>query len=236
MAYTYNTFVTSLANLLVVPPTDPNFITVLPNIIDDAEQRIYRELDLLNTLYRDSSAALVTGNRNFNLPTSIGIFLVVDLINVITPSGTTNPELGTRNQLLNVSRARLDFLYPSSTGATIPKYFSMINQGTIAVGPWPDANYRVEVLGTQRPAPLSVSNPTTMLSLYLPDLFFAASMVFASGYQLNFSAMSDAPQQSVSWESHYQQLKGSAATEEASKKITTLGARGAVMATPTAGR
>ena len=44
MTLTYSSYVTDLANLLVVPPTDANYLTVLSNIIDDTEQRIYREL------------------------------------------------------------------------------------------------------------------------------------------------------------------------------------------------
>ena len=37
---TYNTFTTSLANMIVVPVNDPAYVTALPNIIDDAEQRL----------------------------------------------------------------------------------------------------------------------------------------------------------------------------------------------------
>lgn len=47
MSYNYTQYVQDLANLLVVPSTDPNFLVVLPNIIDDAEQKIKERLDEL---------------------------------------------------------------------------------------------------------------------------------------------------------------------------------------------
>ena len=64
MSLTYATFVSSLANMLVIPATDTNYLAVIPNVIDDAEQRIYRELDLLATIVRDSSGTLTANSRS----------------------------------------------------------------------------------------------------------------------------------------------------------------------------
>lgn len=214
----YSDYVTQLANLLPVPASDGGFVIALPDIINDAEQRLYRELDLLNTIVRDASAALVSGNRNFALPTTQGIFLVVENMNAITPATQANPDNGTRNPLLPASKDFLDAMFPSGAGAGVPQYFAPITQGEYIVGPWPDANYQVEVVGTQRPAPLSATNTHTLLTDYFPDLFIAASMVFACGYQQNFSAMGDNPASAVTWESHYKSLFGSAAVEEMRKK------------------
>lgn len=220
---TYDTFVSSLANLMPTVTSDPGFVTVLPNIIDDAEQRLYRELDLLNTSVRDPSAALIAGNRNFTSPTTQGVFIVTDEVNVITPAGTTDPDQGTRNQLVPASEEVLNALYPSVSGSTIPQFFAMVDQGTMIVGPWPDAAYQVEVVGTQRPAPLSSSNTTTLLSVYFSDLMIAASMVFAAGYMKNFGAASDDPKMASTWESHLQVLLKSATTEEARKIFAAEG-------------
>lgn len=218
---TYTDFVNDLANLLVVPASDTGFQTVLPNIIDDAEQRLYRELDLIETSVRDSSATLATGTRNFTLPSASGTFVVTEELNVITPVGTSNPELGTRVALVPTSEEMLNMLWPSSTGSTVPQYFAMVNQNLAIVGPWPDAAYNVEAVGTIRPLPLSSSNTTTILSTFFPDLMIAASMVFGAGYQKNFGAAVDDPKAAVTWESHLQMLLKSAATEEARKKFTS---------------
>jgi hypothetical protein len=219
---TYNTFVTSLANMLPVSPVDPYYVQVLPNIIDDAEQRLYRELDLLSTVVT-ATGELTGGSRKFTLPTGSGTFVVVEEMNVITPAGTTNPELGDRVPLLPVSKEYLDVVYPSSAGEGVPAYFAPISQQDWILGPWPDAPYTVEVVGTIRPAPLSQSNQTTFLSQYLPDVFLAAALVFASGYQQNFSTMGDNPQQSITWESHVQKLIESAKVEEIRKKFGSQG-------------
>lgn len=61
MALTYNQFTTDLANFIVVPVNDPAFVIALPNIIDDAEQRLYRELDLLSTLVMAAQLATPVG-------------------------------------------------------------------------------------------------------------------------------------------------------------------------------
>ncbi len=223
MSLTYTTYVSSLANLLPVAASDPGFVAVLPNIIDDAELRLYRALDLTDSSVRDSSSTLTTLTRNFNLPTSIGTFIVCDEINIITPVGTTNPELGTRNALVPTNPETLNVLWPSVNGSTIPQYFAIIDQDSIIVGPWPDAAYTVEVVGTQRPAPLSAINPTTPLSIFFPDLLIAASMVFAAGYMKNFGSGSDDPKMATSWESHLQALLTDAKTEEARKIFTSQG-------------
>lgn len=225
MSLTYATLTTSVANFLVVPITDPNFISALPNIIDDGEQRAYRDLDLLNTVYRDSSVALTPGNRNFieAASASNGPFLVTQQLNVITPAGTTNPDLGTRNPLLPSTKEMLDFLYPSAVASGVPQYFAPINQNSFIVGPWPDQGYTVEVVGTQRPAPLSPTNTTTLLSTYFTDVFFAACLACGYGYLKDYGAASDDPQSGMSWEKKYQGQLKSAIVEEARKRFQAQG-------------
>ena len=109
MALTYNQFTTDLANFIVVPVTDAAFVLALPNIIDDAEQRLYRELDLLSTRVT-ATGALTANDRRFSLPTSNGTFVVTEQFNAITPYTTTDPDLGTRNPLTPCSKEVLDVL------------------------------------------------------------------------------------------------------------------------------
>jgi hypothetical protein len=222
---TYTQTINSLSNLLVVPVSDSGFQLALPNIFDDAEQRLYRELQLLNTVVRDSSIAFTTNMRTFNLPSAQGTFYVVDSIYAITPAGTVNPDLGTHNYLTPASRSFIDALFPSSVGSGVPQYFAPTTQNAFVVGPWPDQAYQAEVVGTVRPPVLSTTNVTTLLSWYFPDLWIAACMVFGTGYQQNFGASGavDNPAMAVNWESHLQTLLKSAETEEAMKKFTSQG-------------
>lgn len=220
---TYDSYVASIANLLVVPTSDEGFQQALPNIIDDAELRIYRDLDLLATSVTDATDAVTAGVRNFSLPSTNGTFVVVETINIITPAGTTDPEQGTRNPVMPVSLEALNMMFPSSSGSAAPVYFARYNENSVAFGPWPNGAYQVEVIGTIRPTALSSTNVTTVLSVYFPDLFVAASMVFGAGYQKNFGSAVDDPKAAVTWESHYQALLGSADVEEGRKKFEGAG-------------
>lgn len=232
MSLTYTTWVATLANLTITDAADPNFVQILPECIDYAEQRMYRELDLLNTVTRQTGT-LSTGTRTFNLPTTSGRFVVTNGFNVITPSSATIPDNGTRNQLVPTSRDVLDVLWPSTTGATLPTLYAMITDQQIIVGPAPDAAYTIECIGTIRPTPLSADNPTTFLTAYLPDLFISASMIFMSGYTKNFGSQADDPKMAQSWQSQYD-LQFASANVESQRARYASGAWGSLAPTPIA--
>lgn len=222
MTYTYDTYTQALCTLMVTSTADASFVAIQPSIIDYAEQRIYRELDLQDTQVTVPSQ-LTANDRNLTLPSSAGTFIVTDYITVYTPVGTTSSN-GTRNVLVPASRETIDTLFPSAViGTSIPQMFAMVNATEATLGPSPDQAYSVDVVGTVRPTPLSSSNQTTILTSYLPDLFIAASMVFASGYMRNFGAQADNPQMSQSWETQYQTLKQSADFEAARQKFAGWG-------------
>jgi len=218
---TYATYKTALATLSVVPETDPNWLAVLPDAIDYAELRIYRDLDLLSTVQTLSTFATTANSSRVQL--TAGTFVTLQNVNVISPAGTTVPDNGTRNPVLPVSKEYIQYSWPSSTNAGIPQYFAMIDERTFSLGPWPNAAYTLEIVGTYRPDALSSSNTTTFISQYLPDLFLMASMIFVSGYQRNFGRQSDDPAMSQSYESQYQALLRGATVEEYRKKFAASG-------------
>jgi hypothetical protein len=234
---TYSQYVTEIATLAVVPETDPNFVEILPQMITYAENRIYRDLDLLETVTAISSYITSSNARTLTFP--IADFITLQEANVISPAGTTVPNNGTRNPLLPVTKEWINYTYPSSASAGLPGYFAMFNQNTIILGPWPDDAYTVELVGTFRPDSLSVSNPSTFVSTYLPDLMIMASMIYISAFQRNFvSAAANDPQMPVNYETQYQTLLKGAVVEEARKKFQSSGWTSmspALVATPTRG-
>lgn len=232
MSLNYADYVTTIANLLVVETADPAFVAILPEIIDSAEQRIYRELDILNTVVRQTGT-VTANNRTFNLPTSSGRFVVTNGINIITPAAQTNPDQGTRNQVVPISRDYVDNVWPGTTGAGVPEVYAMITDQQVIFGPAPDQTYTAEVIGTIRPTPLSAANTTTYLTLYLPDLFIAASMIFGAAWQKNFGAQADDPKMSSSWQGEYDRLFKTANVEEQRKRYAS-GAWGSLQPTPIA--
>lgn len=230
----YTSWVNQIANMVPIGSTDAGFTTMLPGAIDYAEGRCYRELNLVDTIVRDSSLTFTANSRTLTLPSAVSGssgagFVTVTGVSVITPS-TGTAATGTRNQLVRAWQTMVDFLYPSdtSTGAgSIPSIYAYVGSSAggsgrdaIIVGPPPGAAYAAELTGTIRPTALSSTNTTTFLSNYLPELFMAASMVYVSGYMRNFGAQADDPKMSQSWESQYQTLLQSAVGQETRKRYS----------------
>jgi hypothetical protein len=325
---TYSQYVTQIATMAVVAETDPAFVTILPQMITYAENRMYRDINFMftSTSLHGASFILTPGNRNLsfdinlslNLDAASGTFVVSDQINLLTgppvlnvtgvfgtgssayltysstyafsagqtivvsgmvpagyngtytvissdpgtviyantttggmtvagtidgssnPSTTTNPDLCARIPLLPTTKEFLDAVYGSSFTANRgqPQYFVPFNETLFFLGPVPDQAYPVEVVGTYRPNSLSATTPTTFISLYLPDVFIMASMIYISAYQRNFGRANDDPQMAITYESQYQALLKSALVEEARKTFESSGWSSqspATVATPSRG-
>lgn len=232
---TYNTYVTQIAEMAVVSEDDPNFQIIIPAMIQYAELRINRDLDLVSTSTsihgpefilsagnRNISLKDADGNNTIELPDGSGYFVVSEQLNLILPTGQTNPDGpdAYRQPLLPTTKEFLDAVYGSNQSANrgVPKYFAAFNETLFFVGPVPDNEYYVEIVGTFRPNAISASNTTTFISKYLPDLFVMASMIYISAYQRNFGRQSDDPQMAQSYESQYQALLKGAMVEEVRKK------------------
>lgn len=210
----YTTYVSQLETMIAMDATDVDFPTIIPAIINYAEMRIYRELDLIATVFRDTSVVLTPSNQNAALPNS---FVTVQGINILTPVGG-NPASAARTPLIPTSKEVIYALWGDPTVTAQPTMYAMVDQWNALIAPSPDLGYTIESYGTQRPAPLSASNTTTFLTTYLYDLFFAASMIFVSGYMRNFSSSGSDPQMPVNWEQQYEKLFASANVEELRKK------------------
>lgn len=214
MALTYATYLATIATLMEVDDANADFLAILPQIIDYAEGRIYRETDLINTRVADSSSTLSSNTRTFTFPVpATGRFAVVEQINIV--------ESSSRTPLRPVSREFLDLAWPTaaaSASTVRPQYYAPFTDQVIVVGPPSGATVTLEVVGTIRPTALSASTTTTYLSTYLPELLVAASMIFAAGYKMNYGAQADDPKQAVSWEAQYQSLLASVNMEDARRK------------------
>ena len=214
-----NSYVQQIATMAVVEANNADYLIILPQMITYAENRIYRDLDFLFTSISTTSYGLTAGNRQITVPA--GTFVVPEQINLITPSGTSDPNAGTRVPLLPTTKEFLDQVYGSGISANRgePKYFAPFGDFTFLVGPYPALNYTCEIVATYRPDSLSATNTTTFISLYLPDLFIMASMIYISAYQRNFGRANDDPQMAVTYEGQYQTLLKSAMMEENRKKF-----------------
>lgn len=225
MAFTYDTLKAEIQLLAQFNDADPNFDANFQSCLDYAQDRIYRELTLINTTTSYSSLVLTPSSRVLDYGAA-GIN-VLENVNIITPAGTTNPELGTRVPCVMADKVFLDWVYGSATMTGTPVNFSPFDNNTILFGPFPDMAYTVELVGTlQITSPLlqlTPTNQTTFVSTYLPDLLMAAAMIQMAGFMKDFGQQSDNPQMALSWEQVYSSLRDSASVEDARRRFMSVG-------------
>lgn len=228
MSLIYSTLVSSLNNLLQQTGSD-DFTNIIPEIIDDAEQRIYRELNFLAQRREDTTITTTSGTRDISLAVATASnCMVVEQFALFTPAGA-GPSSGTRVQLQGpVSLDFINMVWPAQSSVVAPSlyassYWAMKDDHTVTVAPTPDGSYTAGVTGVFRPAAMSSANPTTYLGTVYPDLLLSACMVFGAAYQRDFGMMSEDPAKAVSWEAHYQAEKESAMEEEARRRGESTG-------------
>lgn len=251
---TYNGYVTAVATMAVLPTqtvsgivstTDLQFNSVIPQMLNYAELRIQRDLDLLQSQVENDNYSLSGGNNLVQI--SINDFVTLQTVSVV--NGTT------KTPLLPVTKQFIQNVYTSSTLSGTPAYFAMYGGDAttygdtyqnIIVGPFPDLSYPLVLTGTIRLQSLNAnsgnstaaSNNVTWISTYLPDLLLQASMIFISQYQRNFGPTSNDPQMGATYEAQYQTLLKGAMVEEARKKFQSTGWASespAAVATPSRG-
>lgn len=245
---TYNDYVTQLGTMTVVQTqtvggivvgVDQAFNDIIPQALNYAELRIQRDCDLLPSL--TSNAYQLTPNVN-TLIISIDDFVTIQTLGV-TVGGSLMP-------LIPVSKEFLQTVYGDPAYLGQPVYFAMIGgdsatggntYNNILVGPYPDINYPVQIMGTIRLPSLykNSTDPTlsatanTFISTYLPDLLMQASMIYVSQFQRNFTPTANDPEMPGSYELQYGNLLKGALVEEARKRFAA-GAWSSMGVTPIA--
>jgi hypothetical protein len=226
------------------------FTTLAPRCIEFAELAMYRDpdLDFLATRVSDATQITQNGVRSVPIPTNItvagfsGTFVVIEGASLILPANN-RPYAGTRMPLLRTSRAFLDMVWPTESHVQAPvpyeTYYAVYSEqegppsdpdeadpnipSAILIGPTPNDAFYVEFTGTGRPNPLSITNSTTFLTTYLPDMFLMKSMEFLMLYQRDLGINANIPGSAEYYSSKYQELKVGASAEEARKKMISDG-------------
>jgi hypothetical protein len=208
--------------------TDAPARTITPQLLNYAELRAQRDLDLLPS-QASNTYTLTTGNNTLAIP--IDDFLVVQTLEVTQTSGAT---VVNATPLLPVSKEFIQNCYAGSASAGTPQYYAMVGDtfgngantnNNVMLGPVPNFAYSVRVTGTIRTPSLYTyasagiaDTRYTYISSYYPDLLMMASLIFISAYQRQFSATSDDPQMAMTYEKQYQALRLGAIAEENRKK------------------
>jgi hypothetical protein len=228
-ALTYNGLVTQVCLLSpylysmvagVVTPQAPEFTALIPMMLNYAEQRIQRDMELLNTQVMRGPYPLVVGSNQLSVPPADLLVVQDVLVNIGGVPTPMNP----------VSKSYVQTVWPSTSTPGPPKVVALqggdtLTQGltgTILIfGPPPDAPYQVNCIGESRAPTLAgfantaqAATSTTWISTWLPDLLVMACMIYVSAYQRDFGRQSDDPQMAQSYENQYETLLSGANKQE----------------------
>jgi len=128
--------------------TETNFVAAIPTFVKQAEQRIYRSVNL--PVNRKNQAGNMTdGNAYLTMPTD---FLFPLSLSITSSS----------NQifLLNKDANFIRSTYPNASTKGTPKYYGTFASDTFIIGPTPDADYVTELHYYYQPASIVDTSPS----------------------------------------------------------------------------
>jgi hypothetical protein len=230
---TYNDYVSQIATLAVVQTTtssgvvvgvDAEFNTLIPQMLNYAELRIQRDLDLLPS----QTVNTYTLNLNSNLlQIPVDDFVTVQTVGLVNGTATL--------PLLPTTKEYLQNVFNDASYTAQPVYFAMYGgdlasggntYNNIVFGPYSNSTYSISITGTIRLPSLYkfatqalAASAKTFISTYLPDMLVQASMIYISQFQRNFGPAANDPNMGPTYELQYQNLLKSAFVEEARKKF-----------------
>jgi len=174
--------------------TDSNVLTttILNDIIEHAESRIFRNADL-DVFKKYKTANLTTGDPFVAMPGATPqLFAFVRYIQIF----------GTDNVRITLEKKDTSFIneyVPNRTITGTPKYYANWDNDTLLLAPSPDATYTVELAYNAQPTGLSSSNTTTWVSNNAPEMLLYACLVEAFKFLKN-------PQMVQMYEQYYKEV------------------------------
>jgi hypothetical protein len=198
----YPQFVERLANTAIYDQADPDFLVMAAQALEAAELRVLRDLDpVIFRVRRDVVAP----------PDSSEVPLDSDVVSVrslwFDVGGGTFRRLDRRDP---------EFLDLYGGPAGVPRYWGTLDGASVRLGPAWSAGGTLRAWVTVRPALMAASNPVTWLGTWVPDLLFAAAMIFATQFQRSFGeAQAPGP---GSWDGAYTTALAGAVVEERRRK------------------
>ena len=172
MSYTYSNLKTDIRNYTEV---DSSVLSdsVLTTIVKNAENKIYREVDVDdNRFYATSN--LATGSRYVTIPSDLRIIRYVQL----TDSNGDQTYLEKRD-----TSFMAEYYNTPSTQSGLPKYYANWDANYWVVAPTPDNTYLITLAYIKQPTSITTSDSaTTYVSNKYQDLLLYACLVEAYGY------------------------------------------------------
>ena len=179
LTFTYPTLVQAIQQYTLegVSLTNTDFSAFLPTIINIAEERIIRDLNL-NIFDIEESGYLSATNPYLAIPDG---YLGIRSFRVATDFITYVP-------LKRVDITWLENYWRNVNNVSLPLYFSVfgnndgIGSGSFRFAPTPDLNYPYILRFIQRPATMSANNPETWLGDHAADCLLYACLAESMAY------------------------------------------------------
>jgi|TARA_R110001583_G_C5627803_1_gene406766 hypothetical protein len=149
--------------------TETSFVASIPTFVKQAEQRIYRSVNL--PVNRKNVAGLMTdGNKYLAVPTDFLLPLSLSLT-------SSSDQVFLLNKDANFIRST----YPNASTEGVPKYYGMFTDDTFILGPTPNANFVTELHYYYQPASI-VDSSTSWLGTNADTVLLYGSLVEAYTY------------------------------------------------------
>jgi hypothetical protein len=128
--------------------TETSFVAAIDTFIKQAEQRIYRSVNL--PVNRKNVAGTITdGNQYLSMPTDFMFPLSLSL------TSSSNQIF-----LLNKDANFIRSTYPNVSTEGVPKYYGVFDSDTFIIGPTPNADFVTELHYYYQPASIVDTSPS----------------------------------------------------------------------------
>ena len=149
--------------------TETNFVAAIPTFVKQAEQRIYRSVNL--PVNRKNVAGNMTdGNAYLTMPTDF-----------LFPLSLSITSSSNQSFLLNKDANFIRSTYPNAATKGTPKYYGVFDVDTFIIGPTPDASYTTELHYYYQPSSI-VTDSTSWLGTNADTVLLYGALIEAYSY------------------------------------------------------
>jgi len=153
--------------------TETDFSDAISTFVKQAEQRIYRSVNLpVNR--KNQSGDITDGNKYLSMPSDLLFPLSLSIYDRDTVDSN---QIFLLNKDANFIRAT----YPNASTEGVPKYYGVFDSDTFIIGPTPNTNYSAELHYYYQPASI-VTSTTSWLGTNADTVLLYGSLVEAYTY------------------------------------------------------
>lgn len=148
---------------------EATFVTNIPNFVASAENDIYQNTQI-PALRQASTASFTASNEYLTLPSDF-----------LAPYSLAVVVSGTSTYLLEKEDDYIRAAYPTRATTGVPKFYAIIDDESLIVGPTPALAYTAELHYFFKPSSISVTS-TSWLGDNAPNALLYGSLLHGYGY------------------------------------------------------